>query len=107
MAAQSRHHALYNSGRWRRIARAQVAAEPFCRMCAERGLVVPATVADHIERHNGDLNKFWLGKLQSLCASCHSGDKRSEERKGYRPDIGEDGWPLDPRHPANQIRPIK
>jgi 5-methylcytosine-specific restriction protein A len=102
MPSQSRWHDLYNSRRWQRRARTQLAAEPLCALCAERGLVVPATVADHVEPHGGDVNRFWLGKLQSLCASCHSRDKRQEERKGFRPDIGLDGWPIDPRHPANR-----
>jgi 5-methylcytosine-specific restriction enzyme A len=104
MPGQSRHHALYNSRRWQRVARHQLMAEPLCAFCAARGLVVPATIADHVEPHDGDLNKFWLGKLQSLCASCHGRDKRAEERKGYQPDIGVDGWPTDPRHPANTPR---
>ena len=102
MPGQSRWHHLYNTRRWQRIARAQLAAEPLCAFCAARGLVVPATVVDHVEPHHGDRNKFWFGKLQSLCATCHGRDKRSEERKGFRPDIGPDGWPTDPRHPANR-----
>jgi 5-methylcytosine-specific restriction protein A len=104
MPGQSRHHALYNSRRWQRVARHQLMAEPLCAFCAARGLVVPATIADHVEPHDGDLNKFWLGKLQSLCANCHNKDKSSEERRGYRTDIGIDGWPTDPRHPANSPR---
>jgi 5-methylcytosine-specific restriction protein A len=101
---QSRHHALYNSQRWRRVARHQLRTEPLCAFCAARGIVEPATICDHVEPHHGDLNKFWLSKLQSLCASCHGSDKRSEERRGYRPDIGVDGSPLDARHPFNASR---
>jgi hypothetical protein len=30
--------------------------------------------------------------------------KRFVELHGFRPDIGLDGWPLDPNHPANRGR---
>jgi hypothetical protein len=43
--------------------------------------------------------KFWLGPFQWLCRHCHDSTKRFIELKGYRPDIGIDGRPLDPRHP--------
>jgi hypothetical protein len=26
------------------------------------------------------------------------------EINGYAPDIGLDGWPIDPLHPANRVR---
>jgi hypothetical protein len=38
-----------------------------------------------------------VGKLQSLCKTCHDGAKREIEH-GYRRDIGLDGYPLDPNH---------
>jgi 5-methylcytosine-specific restriction enzyme A len=104
MPGQSRYHHFYNTQRWRRIAWHQLMAEPLCRFCAERGLAVPATVADHVEPHDGDLTCFWLGRLQSLCSTCHNKDKQLEERRGYRTDVGKDGWPIDPRHPANAPR---
>ena len=57
---------------------------------------------DHIVPHRGDHKCFWDRKnWQALCRSCHDGAKRSEERRGYSTDIGADGWPVDPRHPAN------
>jgi hypothetical protein len=31
---------------------------------------------------------------------CHDNTKRFIELRGFRPDIGLDGWPLDPRHPC-------
>jgi hypothetical protein len=48
-------------------------------MCEKAGRLTPATVADHIERHNGDYDRFWHGRLQSLCASCHSSEKQRQE----------------------------
>jgi 5-methylcytosine-specific restriction enzyme A len=91
---------LYASPRWGRLRRYQLLEHPLCKYCAERGLVEPATICDHVEPHHGDLNKFWLGKLQSLCKPCHDGAKREIELYGYRRDIGLDGYPLDPNHPC-------
>jgi 5-methylcytosine-specific restriction enzyme A len=92
----------YQLLRWRRIAKNQLRREPICRRCLERGIVRPATVADHIEPHGGDWNRFILGKLQSLCADCHDRSKQFEDRHGYRKEVGEDGWPIDPKHPINR-----
>lgn len=68
--------------------------EPTCRRCAARGQVSRASVCDHIEPHRGDLELFWHGPFQSLCATCHSVDKQREEL-GVAPRrfIGLDGWP--------------
>jgi len=35
---------------------------------------------------------------------CHDRSKRAEEGKGYLADVGMDGWPIDPNHPANRGR---
>jgi hypothetical protein len=59
-------------------------------------------LADHVEPHRGDYNKFRLGRLQSLCAHCHSSTKAIVEKRGYDPTIGTDG--LDPRHPIYRFR---
>jgi 5-methylcytosine-specific restriction enzyme A len=91
---------LYDSARWHRVRRLQLAEHPLCKFCAERGIVTPATICDHVEPHRGDINKFWVGALQSLCLQCHLTSKRDIEERGYRRDIGFDGWPLDPRHPC-------
>lgn len=77
-------------------------------MCLARNVLTPASVADHIEPHRGDVTAFWFGELQSLCENCHNQRKRREELHGYQQDVGDDGWPIDPRHPANKPRgPIK
>ena len=66
----------YESSSERMAIRQQVYAErkyqllepPLCKYCAERGLVTPATICDHIEPHGGDVNKF--GSFPSRpCAS--------------------------------------
>jgi 5-methylcytosine-specific restriction enzyme A len=95
---------LYASAKWRRIRRIQLLAEPLCRLCAQRGIVTPADVVDHVIPHGGNVNNFWLNPLQSLCKSCHDAGKRFEDLHGYQRDIGLDGMPIDPRHPANQRR---
>lgn len=95
---------LHSKGRWRRLARYQLRMHPLCAMCLQKGLPVPATVADHVTPHRGDTNSFWLGRLQSLCAPCHNGRKQREELGTYQLDVDRDGWPLDPKHPANKPR---
>ena len=89
--------------RWRRRAKHQLKIEPLCRMCAVKGIHTPANVVDHVEPFKGDWNAFWLSPLQSLCKDCHDSRKRYVEALGYDPKLaGEDGWPLDHRHPANR-----
>jgi hypothetical protein len=90
----------YSSPRWARIRRHQLLEHPLCKFCLERGIVTPAEICDHVEAHRGDVNKFWLGPFQSLCKPCHDSTKRFVEQHGFRPDIGLDGWPLDPKHPV-------
>jgi 5-methylcytosine-specific restriction protein A len=65
------------------------------------GQLTPANVADHITPHKGDATLFWTGSLQSLCAPHHDAAKQAEERRGYSGECDPDGWPIDPRHPAN------
>ncbi|MFT3724646.1 MAG: hypothetical protein QM773_13815 [Hyphomonadaceae bacterium] len=71
-------------------------------MCRELDRVVVATVADHVIPHRGDSKLFFEGELQSLCDSHHSSSKQREEIRGYSDAVGDDGWPTDPRHPANR-----
>lgn len=77
--------AWYNSRAWRRRRALQLAAEPVCRFHWEReGVAVEATVADHVEPHREDYERFWGGALQSLCATCHSSVKQREEAAARR-----------------------
>jgi hypothetical protein len=92
----------YHTQRWRRRAALQLKRYPLCAICLQAGQIVPATDADHIVPHKGNEWAFWYGKLQSLCGPCHRSVKQKEEKRGYRSDIGIDGWPTDPRHPANR-----
>lgn len=61
-----------------------------------------AGIVDHITPHRGDPRLFWHGELQSLCDECHSSAKQREEIEGFSRDIGDDGWPTDPRHVFNR-----
>ena len=89
----------YSSPRWARIRRHHLLEHPLCKFCLERGIVTPATICITSSR-TGHVNKFWLGPFQSLCKPCHDSTKRHIELHGYRPGVGLDGWPLDPRHPC-------
>lgn len=95
-------HTWYAKARWLRRRNAQLREHPLCAMCAQRGVVTPATIVDHIAPHNGNWTAFVTGALQSLCKTCHDGPKQVEQHRGYLDDIGADGWPIDPRHPSNR-----
>jgi hypothetical protein len=45
----------YSTARWARIRRHQLLEHPLCKYCAERGIVTPATICNHVEPHRGDL----------------------------------------------------
>jgi hypothetical protein len=45
-----------------------------------------------------------LNNLVSTCKKCHDGPIQSAEVRGYDTEISEDGWPEDPKHPANMQR---
>jgi 5-methylcytosine-specific restriction enzyme A len=93
---------LYGTQRWKRRRRLHLAQHPLCVMCERMGKVTPATVADHVEPHRGDVMLFWHGALQSLCTAHHSGTKAQQEKRGYATDIGTDGWPIDAGHPVHK-----
>src|SRR6516165_8592458 len=104
MSAKSKWHSWYKRANWQRRRAHQLQIEPLCRLCVKEGRLTPATVADHVEPHGGDFNKFRLGALQSLCAHCHSSTKAIVEKRGYDSEIGADDMPLDPRHPIYRYR---
>ena len=58
-------------------------------------------VVDHIRPHKGDEVLFFdPANLQAICKECHDSRKQLIERHGFDPTVGEDGWPIDPDHPA-------
>jgi 5-methylcytosine-specific restriction protein A len=44
-----------------------------------------------------------LGPLRSLCRDCHNRQWATDAR-GYTSEIGDDGFPIDSRHPFNRGR---
>ena len=90
----------YGLGRWKTRASFQLQQHPLCKHCLDRGLVVEATIADHVKPARGDWNAFWLSALQTLCKRCNDSGKKYQEQRGFRSDIGEDGWPTDRNHPT-------
>jgi 5-methylcytosine-specific restriction endonuclease McrA len=101
-AQMSGHAHMYNR-QWRKARAAYLQAHPLCVMCSARGKLTAATVVDHITPHRGDRRLFWdTNNIQSLCASCHNSAKQQIETNGYARDIGTDGWPVSPDHPANR-----
>lgn len=68
--------------RWQQARAAFLQAHPLCVMCEQMTppLVTPATVVDHIDRHEGDTAVFWdQSRWQSLCAHHHSSTKQRIE----------------------------
>jgi len=93
----------YDTTRWRKVAKRQLAKEPYCRLCERINRETRAKIVDHVRPHKNDYDLFWDPEnLQSLCASCHSGIKRIEETTGYSQSAGKDGIPVDPKHPWNR-----
>jgi 5-methylcytosine-specific restriction protein A len=77
--------------------------EPLCRMCQAQGRVTAASVVDHITPHKKNLVLFsTYSNTQSLCTNCHNSAKQYIEKRGYSKEVGSDGWPIDPKHPANK-----
>ena len=94
---------LYQSARWKRLCEAYIMANPLCVMCMAQGRVTAASVVDHKIPHRGCMVLFWDPEnRQSLCKPHHDGAKQAEDRAGFSKAVGMDGFPIDPRHPANQ-----
>lgn len=93
---------LYKTARWQRARTAQLRKHPVCNRCRKRGRITIATVCHHTDKDSkSTVEGFFAGPFESLCAPCHDSDAQSEEAKGYSSAIDADGWPTDPRHPAN------
>jgi 5-methylcytosine-specific restriction protein A len=101
--AQTLHwRAWYSLQSWRRRAKHQLTTAPLCAVCEGQGRLTPASVADHHPPHKGDYNAFVLGPLRSLCRDCHQG-QWAVDRRGYRDDVDDNGFPIDPKHPFNAV----
>ena len=72
----------YNS-RWQAARERYLKLHPVCGLCALRGVIVAATVVDHIDPHKGNQAKFWdESNWQALCKSCHDRKTTKEGRWG-------------------------
>ena len=63
---------FYQSARWRTVRAAFLREHPLCGVCAARGRVVAAVVADHKVPLKDGGARFDAAGLQSLCISCHN-----------------------------------
>lgn len=69
-------------GRWRHARLAFLDNNPLCAMCQSQGLLVAATVVDHIIPHRGNQDRFWdTTNWQALCKSCHDTKTATIDRK--------------------------
>lgn len=85
----------YSLARWRHMRTRQLSLHPLCTFCLARDIVEPATVADHVTRHNGDPELFWdPDNLQSLCKYCHDSTKKRMELGQHVVQFDANGWPI-------------
>ena len=101
---KGKHSKLYERRRWKRLSKHQRRQQPLCEKCLEQGRIRAAEIAHHVVKHEGAINAFFLGKLQSLCRLCHEGETKVIEQRGYSDRIGPDGFPTDPQHPWHMGR---
>ena len=90
MESRERSRNEYHTNRWTVLSRNFRIANPLCVRCAEKGIVQPSEVTDHIipvEVHG----KFWDKKnWQALCRKCNivkgNEDKKliNEHRQKYK-----------------------
>lgn len=97
----------YSTKRWRLRKAQQLARVPWCEPCKLLGRSRPATIPNHKIPHRGDPRLFWHGELESCCKPCHDAMIQAAEARGFRLDVGDDGWPIDPDHPFNRLEERK
>jgi len=89
--------------KWRRESRRYKRDHPWCVMCKDEGMIRQVYAVDHIIPHKGDSRLMWdQENWQSLCQEHHNRTKKNIETRGYSTDVGPDGIPTDPRHPAHR-----
>jgi len=99
----SQYPHLYSSARWRGrrgLQRMKLDVDPLCWYCLQMGVIVVATVVDHIKPHHGDEELFFnWDNLRSSCKTCHDSYAAIKDNIGYAPGVGIDGLPIDTEHP--------
>ena len=93
----------YNTGAWRALRKAKLAADPLCRACSLRGITVPAVAVDHVTPINQGGEPFpALDGLMALCVRCHNEKTAAQDRTHAKPfarrfkGFNADGNPIDP-----------
>ncbi|WP_312072141.1 HNH endonuclease signature motif containing protein [Anaerotignum propionicum] len=67
--------------RWRKARARFLKDHPLCVKCKEEGILVKATVVDHIVPHRGDQRLFWdESNWQPLCKKCHDKKTMTEDK---------------------------
>lgn len=74
----------YGLAIWKRIRAQQLALQPYCERHLRRSVVVLASIVNHVDRHNGDWDRFISGPFESLCKTCHDSDVQREEKAAAR-----------------------
>ena len=106
----SEYRRLYQTKAWQVLRRRVLLRDGYrcqhksCGAMLKRGRTDAASaVVHHIVAHKGNLDLFFdYENLISTCWTCHSGDIQRAEYYGFELDIGDDGWPIDPRHRGNK-----
>jgi len=76
-------HARGYNRRWQKARLTFLSRHPLCAECEKKGLVVAATVVDHIVPHKGDQDLFWdTSNWQPLCKPDHDA-KTAREDGGF------------------------
>lgn len=93
---------LYKTKAWRKGRLVFLSEHRLCERCLAQGRYTIATVVNHRTPHKGDEVLFFRqSNWEAICKRCHDGPVQQIERRGYSNEIGLDGFPLDPNHPAN------
>lgn len=88
--------------KWQAAREEFLAENPWCALCAKRGVRTRATLVNHKIPHRGDRKLFWRrSNWESSCKPCHDGPIQSFERTGVMRGCNEDGIPLDEGHHWN------
>ena len=99
---------LYNTKPWKALRQTILARDLYTCQLVGCGVALTSgrnkknsAVIHHRKAHKGNLELFFdPDNLEAVCWSCHSGKLQSIEALGYDTTIGNDGWPLDPKHPS-------
>lgn len=101
--AAKRYRKLYKTKRWKMLRLDCLRRDNYQCQIRGHGCTINATVADHKVPHKGEQTLFFaLTNLQATCKHCHDTHKQREERREYSGAVDDDGWPVDPDHPANR-----